>query len=290
MIPQQDDFDGSDGVFGETKARRESYYMKKALGQHFLRDRDFARRIAEALPKDSHIVEIGPGDGSLTQELVTSGHAVTAIEVDADLIPRLKKRFHRDQFSVIPADVLRINWEALASEKGELTLAGNLPYNIATTLLGRLFEAMRRKDPPPIRLMVFTFQKEVAERLTAASGNRTYGAMTLLTNYHCRTEYLFTIPADRFFPKPQVDAGVVLFTALTEAERPALPYEFFKRVVRSCFAQRRKQMRNSIRVMNDLPDGYEQLPYEWLKRPEQFDFLEFVSLAKDLQRLGFKAG
>lgn len=208
-----DDFDTTQSYLSTRKPVRSSYGMKKALGQHFLRDRDFARRIAEIVGTDRLVVEIGPGDGSLTQELILIGRQVLAIELDADLIPKLKRRFHRDEgFKVIPADAVRVDWRALAAEHGRLTIVGNLPYNVATAILQRTLIACLDQDPPPIAQMVFMFQKEVAERITASPGNKSFGSLTLLTEYFCRTKFHFVIPNDRFFPKPQVAGGLVELT------------------------------------------------------------------------------
>ena len=285
-------FEGLDEVSGALKAtiapRRESLYLKKALGQHFLRDREFARQIALALPKEKLIIEIGPGDGALTQELVMLGHPVIAIEIDADLFPILKKRFHRDNFSVIPMDVLMMDWRRLAAEKGQLQLAGNLPYNIATTMISRILGSLHDDKVPPVDTMVFTLQKEVADRLAATPGGRSYSALTLLTRYFCNVEYLFTIPADRFFPKPKVDGGVVRLKTLIPSERPQVSFQLYRRVVRGCFAQRRKMMRNSIRVVNGLPADWESLPFDWTRRPEDFSFEEIVALSIALEKMGLE--
>lgn len=284
-----DDIDQVKEPFGATiRPRRDPLILKKSLGQHFLRDRDFARRIALALPPDTLVIEIGPGDGALTQELVTLGHPVVAIEIDADLFPRLKKRFHRDNFTVIPMDVLLIDWRALAAEKGQLQLAGNLPYNIATAMLSRVLGSLHDDKIPPIDTMVFTFQKEVADRLAASPGSRSYGGLTLLTRYFCSVEYLFTIPADRFYPKPKVDGGVVKLKTLIPSERPKVSFQLYRRIVRGCFAQRRKMMRNSIRVVNGLPSDWESLPFDWTRRPEDFSFEEIVALCIELEKLGLQ--
>jgi len=240
------------------------------------------------LPRGPRIIEIGPGDGSVTQELISLGHSVTAIEIDADLIPRLKKRFHRDDFNVIPADVMQVDWKTNPIVSGEFALAGNLPYNIATALLGKIYDALRGEDSPLLKTMVFTFQKEVAERLTSSVGGRGYGGLTLITEYHCKAEYLFSIPADCFFPKPKVDGGVVRLTPHESDHSSSVPYPIFKKIVRGCFAQRRKVLRNSLRVVNGLSSGWENLPLDWSRRPEDLSFSEYMQLAADLVKLGLE--
>ncbi len=267
---------------------RTNIHLKKALGQHFLRDRDAAARIARYLPKDRLAVEIGPGDGALTQELFLHGNKVLAIEVDAEMIPLLKKRFHRqkDTFQLIVADALRINWAALAEEHEPYALVGNLPYNIASQIIIRVLDAVRNSPNPFLSEMVVTVQKEVAERLTAKAGNKSYGGLTILTKYHAEAEYLFTIPAENFFPKPQVDGGVIRLKFHKPSEFPPVDYPTFRRIVRGCFAQRRKILSNSLRVVNDLPEGWKDLPFDWSRRPEQIELAEFVSLTNQLIKLG----
>ncbi len=271
-----------------TRPLRTNIYLKKSLGQHFLRDRDAAAKIARYIPVDRLTVEIGPGDGALTQELFLHGNRVLAIEIDAEMIPVLKRRFHRqkDTFQLIVADALRVNWAALAEEYGPYTIVGNLPYNIASQLIIRVMNAVRISPAPFLSEMIVTVQKEVAERLTAKPGNKTYGGLTILTNYHAECDYLFTIPAQDFFPKPQVDGGVIRMKFRRRDEFPQVDYLTFRRIVRGCFAQRRKILSNSLKVVNDLPEGWRDLPFDWSRRPEQLQPAEFVALTNQLVNLG----
>ncbi len=267
---------------------RTSLHLKKSLGQHFLRDRDAAARIARLLPTDRLIVEIGPGDGALTQELFLHGNRVLAIEVDAEMIPLLKRRFHRQKetFQLIVADALRIDWVSLAEEHGTNAITGNLPYNIASQIIIRVFDAIRRSAKPVVSEIVVTVQKEVGERLTASPGSKAYGALTILTYYHAESEYLFTIPAGDFFPKPQVDGGVIRLKLRKPGEFPKVDYLTFRRIVRGCFAQRRKVLSNSLKVVNDLPEGWKDIDIDWNRRAEQLKPEEFIDLTNQLILLG----
>lgn len=267
---------------------RTSLHLKKALGQHFLRDRDAAARIASYLPKDKLIVEIGPGDGALTQELFQRGNRVLAIEIDAEMIPVLKRRFHRQKetFQLMVADALRVDWEKLSEDSEPYALTGNLPYNIASQLIMRIFNAVRHAEQPFVSEMIVMVQKEVAERLTASPGNKSYGALTILTDYHAESEYLFTIPNFDFFPKPLVDGGVIRLTIKKKNEVPKVDYVTLRRVVKGCFAQRRKVLSNSIRVVNGLPSAWREISIDWMRRPEQLEPEEFYALTNELMKMG----
>jgi 16S rRNA (adenine1518-N6/adenine1519-N6)-dimethyltransferase len=274
-----------------SNARRTSFHLKKSLGQHFLRNRDFAARIARQVAPGQRVVEIGPGDGSLTQELLERNLDVTAIEVDADLIPELKRRFHRqrDSFRLVVSDVLDVNWRELWGGGAPLTVVGNLPYNIGSQIIVRLLDVVRANGSGCISNMIFTLQKEVAERITSEPGGRVYGGITVLVNYHATTQYLFTIPASEFFPKPEVDGGVVMIAPRQSGELPEVDYYLLRRIVRGCFSQRRKVLRNALRVVNDLPNGWQNIEFEWTRRPETFSIHEFIRLTQELVKLGMKS-
>ena len=273
---------------GSFKPQRTSVHLKKSLGQHFLRNRDAAAQIAGYLPRGCRAVEIGPGDGALTQELFERDIDITAIEVDAEMIPLLKRRFHRQKetFRIVVADALRINWATVAPGDGTYRLVGNLPYNIASQIIIRVLDAVRLSTVPIISEMIVMVQKEVAERITASPGSKIYGGLSVLAQFHAKCEYLFSIPSHDFFPKPQVDGGVIRLKFHEPGHFPEVEYQTFRRIVRGCFAQRRKILSNSIRVVNDLPDGWRDLPIDWNQRPERISMTEFVSLTNNLIRLG----
>ncbi|MFH0764824.1 MAG: 16S rRNA (adenine(1518)-N(6)/adenine(1519)-N(6))-dimethyltransferase RsmA [Calditrichota bacterium] len=259
---------------------------QKALGQYLLRDPSFARRIAEAVPAAPLVVEIGSGDGSLTSALLDAGHRVVGIELDPAMSAKLERRFiHRRDFRLRPGNVLSVKWAEFASETPEIIIAGNLPYHLTSPILFDVFEFVRGGGLPRILQMVVMVQKEVGTRLAASPGGKAYNNLTLLAAYHSRIEYLFTVPADRFQPRPAVDGAVIRLILRTQNELPEINYEDFRRLVRGCFAQRRKMMRNALQVVNDLPEGWEELNYDWTLRPEQFTFEDFLRLAGDLNKL-----
>ena len=267
----------------DSRSFAKSPMQKKALGQFMLRDREIARRIAEAIPPVPLVVEIGPGDGALTVEMLASGHRVVGIEIDPQMCLKLNKRFnHRRDFRLVSGNILNVDWQQFATEVSEIGVTGNLPYHLSSSILFSVFQQVRQNTPQLIRYMVVMVQREVGMRLTAEPGTKDYGSLTLLTRYHSKAEYLFTVPANRFYPTPKVDGAVVRLTFLSPDNMPSVDYEAFRRVVRGCFAQRRKMMRNAIGVINGLSDTWRDLDYDFTRRPEQFTFKEFIKLTEDL--------
>ncbi len=214
---------------------------KRRLGQHFLTDPRLLSRIADALdpqPGDT-VLEIGPGPGGLTAALSERAGRVVAIEKDRELVPRLRERFAGA--TIVEADALDADWYALAGPR--FLVAGNIPYNITSPLIDKALE-----PPRPARI-VFLVQREVADRVVAAPGGPTYGALSVGVQAVARAERLFTVPAGAFQPRPQVDSAVLRLTPLetpliSDAER-----QRFRRLVVGLFGFRRKQMIRGLREL-----------------------------------------
>ncbi len=259
--------------------------LKKELGQFILKDRSITERIASVVPIGHLIVEIGPGDGALTEQLLNHGHHLIGVELDQEMVRKLEQRFnHRRDFRLISGNILKVDWNKLAGKSDDIIIVGNLPYHLFSPILFNIFEIVRQNR---IRIseMIVMLQHEVGRRLTAEPRNKDFGSLTLLTRYHGIPHYLFTVPADCFHPKPRVDGAVVRIIFHQPDEMPDVDYETFRRVVRGCFAQRRKMMRNAMTVIEDLPEGWQNLGYDFKLRPEQLNFKEFVNLTKDLIKL-----
>ena len=214
---------------------------KRRLGQHFLSDPRLLARIADALdpgPGDT-VLEIGPGPGGLTAVLAERAGRLIAIEKDRGLVPALRTRF--PQAEIVETDALEADWHGLAGPR--FLVAGNIPYNITSPLIDKALE-----PPPPARI-VFLVQKEVAERVTAAAGTPSYGALSVGVQAVARAERLFTIPAGAFSPRPKVDSAVLRLTPLpdplvTQREQPV-----FRRLVVGIFGFRRKQLLRGLREL-----------------------------------------
>jgi len=216
----------------------------KTLGQNFLHDQNLARWIidqAELVP-DDFVLEIGPGLGALTELILERGARVLAIEKDTRLANFLRERLNHPCLTVLNADALDFDVHTLFA-KPRVKLLGNLPYNISSPLLQRFLEY-----PSPISLSLFTLQKEVALRLSASPSTKDYGALTLLVQLHYCVEYLRTIPASVFLPRPDVDSALVRIVPRDPLELPPRDNGLFATLVRSGFSQRRKQLQKLLRA------------------------------------------
>jgi len=261
---------------------------KKHLGQFFLRDKSISERIAAQIQPGRLLIEVGPGDGSLTDELLKLGHHVVGVELDPSMVGRLERRFqHRRDFRLVSGNILKLDWMEFDRNGESLAIVGNLPYHLTSPILFDIFEIIRM-GKPKIEECVVMVQHEVGLRLAAEPGNKNYGSLTLLTQYHGCAEYLLTVPAASFYPIPGVDGGVVRIKFHTPSELPDVDYDDFRRIVRGCFAQRRKMMRNALGVVGDLPEGWKDLDFNFLLRPEQFSFDDFIRLTRELIAMNLK--
>ena len=220
---------------------------RKRLGQHFLIDRTTLVRIADALGPAANdiVVEIGPGRGALTDLLSQRAKRVIAIELDRDLVPYLRARYREaGNVEVIERDVLDVNLGDLAGS--EFLLAGNVPYYITTPIL---FHAL---EPPRPARAVYLVQREVAERITAPPGSRTYGALSVNVQAVARAELVARVPAGAFRPPPSVESAIVRLTPRPDpVVDPSLEAEF-RSLVQDAFGLRRKQMRRVVRTVAHL--------------------------------------
>ena len=252
---------------------------KRRLGQHFLTDPRILARIADALEAeaDDTILEIGPGPGGLTAELVKRAGRVVAIEKDRDLIAPLRARFPTSE--IIEGDALQVDWHALL--KSPFLVAGNIPYNITSPLLDKAL------TPPQPRRIVFLVQKEVAERVTALPGTSAYGALSVGVQVVSRAKRLFTVPAGAFQPKPKVDSSVLCLTPRIDPMVASAERESFRSVVVGLFSFRRKQLQRAIRELTgwDPSQANSVLRNAGLPeavRPEVLSPAEFVRLWRAL--------
>ena len=184
-----------------------SHTPRKRFGQNFLRDQAVIEAIARAIAPDKshHLVEIGPGEGAMTQSLIASGSRFDAIELDRDLRTRLLASFSTyDTFTLHSADALQFDFESLQQDGQALRVIGNLPYNISTPLLFKLLDYGSL-----IADMHFMLQLEVVERLAAKPGNKNWGRLGVMAQFQCEVEQLFEVPPEAFFPPPKVQSAIV---------------------------------------------------------------------------------
>lgn len=220
---------------------------KKRFGQHFLTDPRLLGRIADAVQatRDDVVIEIGPGRGALTAQLLERAGTVIAIEVDRDLAPLLAERWKDEpRFRLVEGDVLQQDLGALAA--GPYLLAGNVPYNITTPIL---FHAMRR--PRPARA-IYLVQREVADRIVAPAGSEAYGALSVNVQALAHAELLFGVAARAFTPPPKVESAVVRLVPRSDPVVNADEEEPYRLLVQGAFGLRRKQLRRVLRTLWSL--------------------------------------
>lgn len=246
---------------------------KKSLGQHFLKDLQIARRIAETLGayKQLPVLEIGPGMGVLTQFLLEEGHDLTVVELDMESVDYLEQHFPALEGRILAEDFLRLDLGKLFA--GPFCVIGNYPYNISSQIF---FKVLDYKDHVPCCSGMI--QKEVAERLASQPGKKAYGIISVLLQAWYDIEYLFTVSETVFDPPPKVKSAVI---RMTRNSRTSLGCDeaLFKAVVKTSFNQRRKTLRNSMKPLlgKDFPDY--ALPI-FDKRPEQLSVEQFIELTQ----------
>jgi len=247
---------------------------KKHLGQHFLKDENIAKKIADSLKAENYnkVLEIGPGMGVLTKYLLERKNLdVYVVEIDTESVAYLQSFFSLLRNKIFSENFLKMDLKAIFNGE-QFGIFGNFPYNISTQIVFKTLE--NRALIPEFSGM---FQKEVAERIAEKAGSKKYGILSVLTQAFYDVEYLFTVPPSVFNPPPKVDSGVI---RLTRKENYTLPVDekLFFRVVKTAFNQRRKMLRVSLKSMG-ISDNLKQK--EFLKqRPEQLSYLDFIQLTK----------
>jgi len=250
---------------------RSRVFPKKNLGQHFLKDESIARKISDTLTGTGYstVLEIGPGMGVLTKYLLEKGFSdFQVIEIDNESVHYLRENFPQLN-NIITGDFLSMDIDHYFPDK--MAIIGNFPYNISTQIF---FKVLKHRDK--VVEITGMLQKEVAERICAGPGSRTYGILSVLLQAFYRAEYLFTVSEHVFSPPPKVKSGVI---RLVRNEVKGLDCDevLFMRVVKACFNQRRKTLRNSVRSAFELKrDDYP----EFGLRPEQLSVSQFVQLTR----------
>lgn len=261
-----------------------SVKAKKHLGQHFLKDENIAKKIADTLSLKgySEVLEIGPGTGVLTKYLLAREIHLLALDLDKESITYLNVHFpkenpklleHGNSFQVQEADFLKFDLQKYYGNR-QFAITGNFPYNISTQIVFRLLEY--RKSVPEFSGM---FQKEVAQRICSGKGNKTYGILSVLVQTFYDAEYLFTVHPQVFDPPPKVQSGVLKLTRKSDYVLDCDEAILFK-VVKTAFNQRRKTLRNSLKTFNLSNSLKEDTIFD--QRPEQLSVEEFISLTKKI--------
>ena len=254
---------------------------RKRFGQNFLVDQSVINHIVRAIHPQQvdKLVEIGPGKGALTAPLVEACPQLQVIELDKDLIPILLAQFAKyQQFKIHQCDALKFNFSSLISAGEKLRVVGNLPYNISTPLIFHLlsFENI-------IADMYFMLQKEVVLRLAANPGEKNYGRLSVMTQYHCEISHLFDVPAESFRPAPKVESAIVHLLPYNEKPIVAKDESHFQQLVNIAFQQRRKTLRNALKsYAEEIEERSAKIEIDFTLRAENLSVRDYVNLSNTL--------
>lgn len=250
---------------------------KKFLGQHFLKDLSIAKDIADTVDEcpGLPILEVGPGMGVLTQFLMEKGREVKVVELDFESVAYLRENFPALEGNIIEDDFLKLKLEKLFDGR-PFVLTGNYPYNISSQIF---FKMLDYKDLIPC--CTGMIQKEVAERIAASPGSKTYGILSILIQAWYKVEYLFTVHEHVFNPPPKVKSAVIRMTR-NETKELGCNERLFKLIVKTTFNQRRKTLRNSISSILEKGNPLSNDPV-FNKRPEQLSVQEFIELTNRVE-------
>jgi len=250
---------------------------KKFLGQHFLKDQNIAKKIVDSLtcsPDTETIIEIGPGTGVLTEHLKDKNFKrIILIEVDQESVSFLLQKYKQKQIDIIEGDFLKIDLKDLTGE--DISIIGNLPYFISSQIFFKILD--QRKQ---VKEVVCMIQKEVAERICADHGNKTYGILSVLIGAFYDTEKLFTVSPGVFRPPPKVDSAVIRLRRKEKIEL-VCNEELFRRIVKQAFQNRRKTLRNALKPIF-LPEELTRLEV-FNQRAEQLSIEDFIQLTLKIQ-------
>lgn len=252
---------------------------RKRFGQNFLSDQTVVDSIVAAIGPSAtdKMIEIGPGMGVLTEPLLKRCPTLIAVEIDRDLAEVLQERFASySGFSLRRGDALRTDFAALGSGQ-PMRIVGNLPYNISTPLMFHLLTYSEQ-----IIDMHFMLQKEVVDRLTAHPGSKLYGRLSVMMQYQCKVQALLAVPSSAFTPSPKVASALVRLVPHTTRPHTARDPALFSRLVNTCFQQRRKTLRNSIKGLIQTGATMDGLDIDLTTRPEMLSVGDFVALSNQL--------
>lgn len=256
----------------------------KRLGQHFLIDKNIIRKIIEAFSPSERdlIVEIGPGKGALTNELIKHSKNLIIVEIDKALIEELKSKF--PDIKVINKDILECDFSKDFFES-KFRVIGNLPYYITSQILFKIYDSYKC-----VKDVLIMIQKEVAQRIIASKGTKDYGILSVFSQFYAEPKILFNVSKNVFYPKPEVDSSIIHLKMKTKIELDEEVEKYFRHVVKTAFNQRRKTLKNSLsNLFQDdeqfLKEKFFQLTFDFSKRAEELSIGDFIYLAKNFYEI-----
>ena len=261
--------------------KKYNFKFSKSLGQNFLIDDSVPRDIVNGAEVDENdlVIEIGPGVGTLTAQLLKRAKKVVAIELDNDLIPILQQEIgDNPKFTLIHNDALKVDFNEIIGEEKSVKLVANLPYYVTTPIIVKLL-----KEDYKFKSLTIMIQKEVAERMNAEPGNKDYGALSLLVQYYCNTSIVRRVPPQCFIPRPKVDSIVIRLERLEEPKVKVENEKLFFDIIRSSFNMRRKTLWNGVKSLGldkeKLEIAFENANIDPKRRGETLSIEEFAYLS-----------
>ena len=266
--------------------KKYNFKFSKSLGQNFLVDDSVPRDIVSGAEVDENdlIIEIGPGVGTLTAQLLNKAKKVVAIELDNDLIPILTQEIgDNPKFELIHNDALKVDFNEVIGDEKSVKLVANLPYYVTTPIIVKLL-----KENYNFKSLTIMIQKEVAERMNAEPGNKDYGSLSLLVQYYCDTKIIRRVPPQCFIPRPKVDSIVIRLDRLSEPKVKVENEKLFFEIIRSSFNMRRKTLWNGVKniglARENLELAFEEASIDPKRRGETLTIEEFATLSDKINK------
>ena len=264
--------------------KKYNFKFSKSLGQNFLIDDSVLTDIVEGaeVNKDDLIIEIGPGVGSLTAQLIGKAKKVVSIELDNDLIPILQEELGQyENFTLIHKDALKVDFNEIIGDEKSVKLVANLPYYVTTPIIVKLL-----KDNYNFKSLTIMIQKEVAERINAEPNCKEYGALSLLVQYYCDTKIVRKVSPGSFIPRPKVDSIVIRLDRLSEKRVEVKDEKLMFEIIRNAFNMRRKTMWNAVKFLGmkkeDIEKVFELSGIDQKRRGETLSLHEFAILSDNI--------
>lgn len=262
--------------------KKYNFKFTKSLGQNFLIDDKVLDDIVEGanVSKEDFVIEIGPGVGTLTKELLAKAKKVCAVELDSELIPILQEELQGyDNFELIHKDALKVDFNEIIGEEESVKVVANLPYYVTTPIIARMLN-----EDYKFKSLTIMIQKEVAERIDAEPNCKEFGSISVLVQYYCDTKIIRTVPPSSFVPQPKVDSIVIRLDKLDKPRVQVKDKELFFKIVRQSFNMRRKTLRNAIKSMKiidgeEMEKVFENANIDPKRRGETLSLQEFANLA-----------
>jgi 16S rRNA (adenine1518-N6/adenine1519-N6)-dimethyltransferase len=249
----------------------------KKFGQNFLINEEYAEKIVDSMQnrKEDIIIEIGPGEGVLTQFLIKGKYnRLIAIEIDPRLSELLEKKFGK-KITIVQENVLNIPFSNFYSKNG-IKIIGNIPYHITSQILFKIFDSAKN-----VSQAVLMVQKEVADRLLAKPKTKAYSFLTIMAQYHTDVQKILEVNKDQFYPPPKVDSTVVSLMP-KEHMIELYDYRLFKQIVISAFQQRRKMIRNSLKKILQVNESGKIRSINLNHRPEELSIQQYINLSNEI--------